>query len=221
MSVPVLVLIGVVVLLVIFLIATYNRLVKLRNRVEAGWSQIDVQLKRRHDLVPNLVETVKGYAAHERETLEAVIAARQTAVAAEGVENQAQAENMLTGALRQLFALSEAYPDLKANQNFLQLQEELTGTESRIAFARQFYNEQVLAYDNALEQFPSNLVAGMFNFEPKPYFEAEEVARTVPRVDFGTTPGASSGPGGAVGAPPMASGPEAGPPPSGTPPTTS
>ena len=222
MSVLVIVLIAVVVLLVIFLIATYNRLVKLRNRVEAGWAQIDVQLKRRHDLIPNLVETVKGYAAHERETLEAVIAARQTAVAAEGVENKAQAENMLTGALRQLFALSEAYPDLKANQNFLQLQEELTGTESRIAFSRQFYNEQVLAYDNALEQFPSNLVAGMFNFEPKPYFEAEEIARTVPTVDFGANPpGAGPGPAPTPGATPMAGGPEAGPPPSGTSPTTS
>jgi LemA protein len=177
--------IGVVVLLVFFLIATYNRLVRLRNRVEAAWSQIDVQLKRRHDLVPNLVETVKGYAAHERETLESVIQARQQAVAAQGVEQQAQAENMLTGALRQLFAVSEAYPDLKANENFLALQEELTGTESRIAFSRQFYNEQVLAYDNALETFPSNTIAGMFNFEPKQYFEVEEAGRDVPRVDFG------------------------------------
>ena len=180
------------VLLVFFLIATYNRLVRLRNRVEAAWSQIDVQLKRRHDLIPNLVETVKGYAAHERETLEAVIQARQQAVAAQGVEKQAQAENILTGALRQLFAVSEAYPELKANENFLALQEELTGTESRIAFSRQFYNEQVLAYDNAIETFPSNTVAGLFNFEPKAYFEAEEASRENVRVDFGS--GGAAGP---------------------------
>lgn len=184
----------VVVLLVIFVIGVYNRLVRLRNRAEAGWAQIDVQLKRRHDLVPNLVETVKGYVAHERDTLEAVIRARQQAVAAEGVEDQAQAENMLSGALRQLFAVSEAYPDLKANQNFLALQEELSKTEERIAFARQFYNEQTLAYDNALETFPSNIVAGIFNFEEKPYFEAEEATRTAPRVDFGNDPARPAGP---------------------------
>jgi LemA protein len=198
------IIIGVVVLLVIFVIATYNRLVKLRNRIEAGWAQIDVQLKRRHDLIPNLVETVKGYAGHERQTLEAVIQARQQAVAATGIENQAQAENMLTGALRQLFAVSEAYPDLKANQNFLALQEELTGTEGRIAFSRQFYNEQVLAYDNALETFPTNTIAGMFNFEPKPYFEVEEGARENVRVDFGSeTPGTTATPpeGGAPASP--------------------
>lgn len=177
--------VGVAVLFIIFLIATYNRLVRLRNRVEAAWSQIDVQLRRRHDLIPNLVETVKGYAAHERETLEAVTKARQQAVAAQGVEEQAQAENMLTATLRQLFAVAEAYPDLKANENFLALQEELTGTESRIAFSRQFYNEQVLAYDNALETFPSNLVAGAFSFKPKEYFEAEEGSREPVRVDFG------------------------------------
>ena len=185
--------VGVAVLFVIFLIATYNRLVRLRNRVEAAWSQIDVQLRRRHDLIPNLVETVKGYAAHERETLEAVTKARQQAVAATGVEEQAQAENMLTATLRQLFAVAEAYPDLKANENFLALQEELTGTESRIAFSRQFYNEQVLAYDNALETFPSNLVAGAFSFKAKEYFEAEDGSREPVRVDFGQ--------GGGTGAP--------------------
>lgn len=181
------IIIGIIVLLTVLVIGIYNRLVRLRNRVEAAWAQIDVQLKRRHDLVPNLVETVKGYAAHERETLETVTRARQQAVAAEGVENQAQAENMLTGALRQLFAVSEDYPDLKANQNFLALQEELSKTEERIAFSRQFYNEQTLAYDNSLETFPSNIVAGMFNFEEKPYFEAEEATRTAPSVAFGTT----------------------------------
>lgn len=179
------VIVGIVVLLALILIFIYNRLVKLRNRCEAAWAQIDVQLKRRHDLVPNLVETVKGYAAHERETLESVTRARQQAVDASGVQDQAQAENILTGALRQLFAVAEAYPDLKANENFLALQEELTGTESRIAFSRQFYNEQVLAYDNALEQVPTNLIAGMFSFEPRAYFEAEEQSRAVPTVDFG------------------------------------
>jgi len=175
-----------VILLAIIGIFLYNRLVQLRNRVEAGWSQIDVQLKRRYDLIPNLVETVKGYAAHERQTLEAVVAARQQAVSANGVEEQAQAENMLTGALRQLFAVAEAYPDLKANQNFLALQEELTGTEGRIAYARQFYNDQVLQYDNAREQFPSSIFAGAFNFEEAKYFEVEEAASRDPvRVDFG------------------------------------
>jgi LemA protein len=177
--------IGIVALLVISVIVTYNRLVQLRNRIEAAWSQIDVQLKRRYDLIPNLVETVKGYAAHERETLEAVIRARQQAVDARGIENQAQAENFLTQALRQLFAVVEAYPDLKANQNFLALQEELTATEGRIAFSRQFFNEQVLAYDNARETFPTNIIAGMFNFEEKQYFEIDEASRENVRVDFG------------------------------------
>ena len=167
------IIVGVVVLLLILVVMIYNRLVRLRNRIDAGWAQIDVQLKRRYDLIPNLVETVKGYAAHEAKTLEAVVQARQQAVQATGVEQQAQAENMLTGALRQLFAVSEAYPDLKANENFLALQEELTGTEGRIAFARQFYNEQILAYDNARQVFPTSLFAGMFNFGPKPYFETE------------------------------------------------
>jgi len=193
-----LIIIGVIVLLVVIGVVLYNRLVQLRNRVEAGWSQIDVQLKRRYDLIPNLVETVKGYAAHERQTLEAVVAARQQAVSANGVEEQAQAENMLTGALRQLFAVAEAYPDLKANQNFLALQEELTGTEGRIAYARQFYNDQVLQYDNAREQFPSSIFAGMFNFEEATYFEVEDAASREPvRVDFGQgggTPQQSSPP---------------------------
>src|SRR3712207_4958569 len=152
--------IAVVVLIALFFMFGYNRLVRLRNQIEAAWSQIDVQLKRRYDLIPNLVETVKGYAAHERETFESVTRARQQAIDARGIEDQAQAENFLTQTLRQLFAVAEAYPDLKANQNFLALQEELTGTEGRIAFSRQFYNEQVLAYDNALETFPSNVVAG-------------------------------------------------------------
>ena len=205
---------GVVVLLVLFLVLSYNKLVRLRNQIEAAWSQIDVQLKRRYDLIPNLVETVKGYAAHERETLESVTRARQQAMDARGVEDQAQAENMLTQTLRQLFAVAEAYPDLKANQNFLALQEELTGTEGRIAFARQFYNERVLAYDNALEQFPSNLIAGTFNFDPKPYFEAEEQSRAAVRVDFGQGGGAGTTPPPAAGTtPPPAGGPTSSAPP--------
>ena len=188
------IIVGLIVLIVLALIFIYNRLVRLRNRIEAAWSQIDVQLKRRYDLIPNLVETVKGYAAHERETLEAVTKARQQAVDARGIEDQAKAENFLTQTLRQLFAVAEAYPDLKANQNFLALQEELTGTEGRIAFSRQFYNEQVLAYDNAKEVFPTSIVAGMFNFESKPYFEAETASREPVRVDFGQGGGASGTP---------------------------
>lgn len=195
--------VGVIVFLIFLLILLYNRLVRLRNRIEASWAQIDVQLKRRHDLIPNLVETVKGYAAHERETLERVVQARQQAVSAQGVENQAQAENMLTGALRQLFAVSEAYPQLRANENFLALQEELTGTEERIAFSRQFYNEQVLAYDNAIEVFPTSLIAGMFGFTPKPYFETEDAARAPVQVDFGQ--GGGTPPVGG-GAPPITGG---------------
>src|ERR671915_405088 len=184
MSAVTLIFLGLVVLLVIFVIAAYNRLVRLRNRVDAAWSQIDVQLKRRYDLIPNLVETVKGYAAHERETLEAVIRARQQAVDARGIEEQAQAENFLTQTLRSLFAVAEAYPQLQANANFLALQEELTSTEGRIAFSRQFYNEQVLAYDNAIEVFPQNVVAGAFNFKPRAYFEAETASREPVNVDF-------------------------------------
>jgi LemA protein len=182
-------LIVIVVLLILiggYLAMTYNKLVGLRNRVETAWSQIDVQLKRRYDLIPNLVETVRGYASHERETLEGVIQARQQAIAAPNVEQRAQAENALTGMLRQLFALSEAYPDLKANQSFLSLQTELTQTEEQIAFARRYYNERVLSYDNSIEMFPSNIVAGMFSFEPKPYFEAETESREPVQVDFGT-----------------------------------
>lgn len=189
--------IGVVVLLVVALILIYNRLVRLRNRIDAAWSQIDVQLKRRYDLIPNLVESVKGYASHERETFEAVIRARQQAVDARGIEDRAQAENFLTQTLRSLFAVAEAYPQLQANQNFLALQEELTGTEGRIAFSRQFYNEQVLAYDNAIEVFPTNVLAGAFNFEPRTYFEAETVSREPVQVDFSDMPRTDTRPAGA------------------------
>ncbi len=165
-------------LLVIALIVAYNRLVRLRNRVDAGWAQIDVQPKRRHDLIPNLVETVKGYAGHERATLETVVQARRQAVSAARVDEQAQAQGALTRTLRQLLALAEAYPDLKANQSFLALQEELTGTESRIAYARQFYNEQVMAYGTALQSFPTNFLASAFGFTPRAYFEAETASRS-------------------------------------------
>jgi LemA protein len=170
----VLIVIGVlVVLLVLWVILAYNGLVSRRNRVDNAWSQIDVQLKRRHDLIPNLVETVKGYAAHERQTLEAVTQARNMAVRAEGPQQQAEAENVLTGALKSLFAVSEAYPDLKANQNFLNLQEELTSTEDRIAYARQFYNDSVLSYNTKIQQFPSVIIANSFNFEEREFFDAE------------------------------------------------
>jgi LemA protein len=175
----------VVVLLVVYLITAYNGLIRRRNQIENAWSQIDVQLKRRLDLIPNLVETVKGYAAHEKETLDAVIRARNAAIAAPDSPNaQAAAEGQLTGALRQVFALGEAYPDLKANQNFLALQEELTATEGRVAYARQFYNDSVLAYNNKLQQFPTMYYARMLKFDKREYFEADEAARTAPTVEF-------------------------------------
>ncbi len=178
------VLLVVVVALVIYLISAYNGLIRRRNQIENAWSQIDVQLKRRLDLIPNLVETVKGYAAHEKETLDAVIRARNASVAASTPGEQAKAENMLEGTLSRLFALSEAYPDLKANQNFLALQEELTATEGRVAYARQFYNDSVLEYNNKLQQFPTMYFAKMLSFERREYFEADEAARTAPTVEF-------------------------------------
>ncbi len=163
----------------------YNGLVRRRNEVDNAWSQIDVQLKRRLDLIPNLVETVKGYAAHERVALEAVIAARSNAMGAGSTPHeQAAADNQLTGALRQLFALAEAYPDLKANQGFVSLQEELANTESRIAYARQFYSDAVLVYNTAIQAVPGVIVARVFGFTEREYFEAEEAARQVPRVQF-------------------------------------
>ena len=185
--VAIIVIVVIIVLAVLFFVVMYNGLVKRRNRVDQAWSQIAVQLERRHDLIPNLVETVKGYASHERGTLEAVVLARNNAVQAQqqaGPEQQAQAENVLTGALRQLFALSEAYPDLKANQNFLSLQEELTSTEDRISYARQFYNDSVQTFNTAIQTFPRNLLAGMFNFQPRQFFQAEQGADEVPRVQF-------------------------------------
>ncbi len=176
---------AVVVLLALYLVAKYNGLVRSRNQVDNAWSQIDVQLKRRIDLIPNLVETVKAYAAHEKSTLEAVINARNAAIAAPNTPaSQAAADNQITGALRQLFALGEAYPDLKANQNFLALQEELTATEGRVAYARQFYNDSVLGFNNKIQAFPAVLIAGMLKFEKREYFEADPAAREVPKVQF-------------------------------------
>ena len=177
----------VVVLLILFFVFTYNGLVKARNRVDNAYSQIEVQQKRRYDLIPNLVETVKGYAAHERQTLEAVTQARANAISAQqsgSVGEQAQAENVLSGALKSLFAVAEAYPDLKANQNFLNLQEELTATEDRIAYSRQFFNDSVLSYNNAIQTFPRNFIAGMFNFEKRDFFDAEPEASGPVQVQF-------------------------------------
>jgi len=174
----------IVVLLVLFLILMYNRLVGLRNKVENAWAQIDVQLKRRYDLIPNLVETVRGYAAHERQTLEAVTQARANALNAQGAVAQAEAENMLTGALKSLFAVAEAYPDLKANQNFAALQDELATTENRIAYSRQYYNDAVQTYNTAIQTVPANFVAGMFGFRDREYFTAPEEERGPVRVQF-------------------------------------
>jgi LemA protein len=181
-------LIVVIVLAVVLIgivIGLYNRLVRLRNRAENAWAQVDVQLRRRYDLIPNLVEAVKGYAAHERQTFEEVTKARTAAQQAQGVQEQAQAENMLTQAIGRLFAVAEAYPELRATENFQQLQAQLADTEQKIAIARQVYNDAVLTYDNALETVPTNIVGGVFNFEPREYFEVEDpAAREAPRVQF-------------------------------------
>ena len=180
-----LVLVGVIAVVVLWFVFTYNGLVRLRNQVKNAWSQIDVQLKRRYDLIPNIVETVKGYAAHEKETFERVIQARQRGIDASGVKQQQEAENMITGALRQLFALSEAYPNLKANENFLALQEELASTENKIGFARQYYNDTVKDFNIRQEMFPANLVASMLGFQPADFFEIEEASqREAPKVKF-------------------------------------
>ncbi|GAA3825260.1 LemA family protein [Sphaerisporangium flaviroseum] len=180
-----LVVVGILALVLIFVaVTTYNGLVRKRGAVDNAWAQIDVQLKRRHDLIPNLVETVKGYASHERQTLEAVIAARQQAVSAQGPQDQAAAENILSGALKNLFALSEAYPDLKANQNFAALQDELASSENRIAYSRQYYNDAVLAYNNGIQTVPSNIVAGMTGFQQREYFQAPGEERGPVQVRF-------------------------------------
>jgi LemA protein len=175
--------VGAIVLLLLYGILTFNRLVRHRNRVENAWSGIDVQLRRRYDLIPNLIEAVKGYAAHERQLFEEVTEARTRAIAAGSVHDQAQAETDITRSLGRLMAVAEAYPQLRANENFLALQEELTATESKIAFSRQFYNDQVMRYNTKIQQFPSLLVARMGNFTEREFFEAEDDTRGAVSVD--------------------------------------
>ncbi len=180
-----LVVLGLVVVLVAVLAGMYNSLVRLRNQVKEAWAQVDVQLKRRFDLIPNLMETVKGYMQHERETLESVTQARAAVQQAGSLGDRAEAEGMLGMALGRLFAVAESYPDLKASQNFLALQEELTSTENKIGFARQYYNQSVMTFNNKVEMFPTNIVAGLFNFEKGEFFELQEPEqREAPKVSF-------------------------------------
>ena len=184
--VVVIVILVIVGLLVLALIALYNRFVRLRNRVDNAWAQIEVQLKRRWDLIPNLVETVKGYAEHERGTFEAVTQARAAAQNARGPAEASAAEGILGQALGRLFAVAEAYPELQADENFRQLQDELAGTENRIAISRQVYNDTVLTFNNAIQTFPGVVLAGPFGFTKREFFETDETQREVPQVDFGT-----------------------------------
>ena len=180
-----LIFIAIIVVIGLFFVSIYNSLVGLRNRVKNAWSQIDVQLKRRHDLIPNLIETVKGYMTHERQVMENITKYRSQAMDANTVGEKAQAEGLLSGALGQLRVQVENYPDLKANQNFLALQEELTSTENKISFARQAYNDQVLFFNNKIQKFPSNIVAGMFSFKTEEFFEIEDqTEKAVPKVSF-------------------------------------
>ena len=177
--------IAIVVVLGLIVVAIYNRLVRLRNRAENAWAQVDVQLRRRYDLIPNLVEAVKGYASHERATFEEVTKARTAAQQAQTVEEQGKAENLLTQAIGRLFAVAEAYPELRATENFQQLQGQLEETETKIAVSRQVYNDAVLTYDTALETVPTNIVGSLFSFQAREYFEVEEpAAREAPRVQF-------------------------------------
>jgi LemA protein len=177
--------VALVLLVAVLLVTLYNRLVRLRNRAENAWAQVDVQLRRRYDLIPNLVETVKGYASHERTTFEEVTKARTAAQQAQTVQEQAKAENILTEAIGRLFAVAEQYPELRATENFQQLQGQLEETEGKIAVSRQVYNDAVLTYDTALETVPTNIVGNMFSFKAREYFEVEEpAAREAPRVQF-------------------------------------
>ncbi len=177
--------IAIIVIVIFYFVSIYNSLIGLRNRVKNAWSQIDVQLKRRHDLIPNLIETVKGYMTHERQIMENITKFRSQAMEANTVGEKAQAEGLLSGALGQLRVQVENYPDLKANQNFLALQEELTSTENKISFARQAYNDQVLFYNNKIQMFPSNIIAGMFSFKEEEFFEVEDQKeKEVPKVSF-------------------------------------
>ncbi len=176
--------VAAVALILLFLVWMYNRLVRLRNRTQNAWAQVNVQLRRRYDLIPNLVESVKGYAAHERGTFDEVTRARTAAQQAQTVPEQAQAENVLTAAIGRLFAVAEAYPQLRATENFQQLQEQLSDTEQKIAVSRQVYNDTVLTYNNGLQTVPTNIVAGLFHFEPRTFFEIEDPVREAPRVQF-------------------------------------
>ena len=183
--VPIVILVGIIIILLFVGIGIYNGIINLRNRIDNAWSQIDVQLRKRYDLIPNLVETVKGYAAHERETLENVITARSLGIEAKTVTDQSKAENVITETLKSLFAVAEQYPNLKADQHFLRLMEELKGIESNIAYARQFYNDSVLQYNTKIQTFPGNIFAGWFKFTPRDYFEIEESAAREPvKVKF-------------------------------------
>ncbi|MFH1447752.1 MAG: LemA family protein [Candidatus Micrarchaeota archaeon] len=173
------------VVIIAYVVFTYNGLITLRSRINNAWSQIDVQLRRRYDLIPNLVNTVKGYAKHEKTTFENITKARAQMANAKGVKEKADANNMLTGALKTLFAVAENYPDLKANENFKMLQEELAGTESKVAYARQFYNDNVMSYNIKLQSFPSNIIASTFGFKMREYFEMEDTAARAPvKVEF-------------------------------------
>jgi len=178
------IILGIVVVIVLYVIATYNKLIRGRNKVDGEWSQIDVQLKRRIDLIPNLVETVKGYAKHEKDTLDAVINARSKAEKASTPEEKMELAAEMSVALTNLLAVAEAYPDLKANENFLELQATIKETEEKIAYARQFYNDAAKSYKNLVEMFPSNIIAGIFKFQAKPFFEVDSKDREVPQVKF-------------------------------------
>ena len=184
MKIGLIVILGILALLVIYVISVYNKLVNSRNKVENQWSQIDVQLKRRADLIPNLVETVKGYAKHEEGTLTKVIEMRNKAVNASSVNEKVEANNELTGALSRLMVIAEAYPDLKANQNFVSLQNDLKDTEDKISYARQFYNDSAMNFNNLVEMFPSNIIANIFGFKKFEFFKVEEEAKEVPKVEF-------------------------------------
>lgn len=184
MNIVIIVIAVILVLIILYVIGTYNTLVNLRNRVRDQWAQIDVLLKRRADLIPNLVETIKGYTGHEKGTLEAVIEARNKFTTASTKESEMEASGEITQALNRLFALTEAYPDLKANSNFMDLQAELSETEDKISITRQFYNDTVLKYQNKIEMFPSNIIAGMFKFKAEKFFEASEADKEVPKVQF-------------------------------------
>ncbi len=184
MDVLLFVIVAIIIIIALIVVKYYNDLVNGRNRVENAWSQIDVQLQRRNDLIPNIVETVKGYASHEKDTLNQVTEARASMANATTVKEVAEANNNITEALKSLFAVSESYPDLKANQNFIELQQELSDTEDKISYARQFYNDTVLKYNNLCQQFPSSIIASIFHFDKSEFFEAQEGTRAAPNVKF-------------------------------------